>query len=153
MKELIKLLEDVQDKWGKETVQAILKKIDSYPIKDLGVLRRSISYSQDRSGSVTFNMADYGQFVDKGVDGLLQSVGSTFKFRGNWKGTAFYLKEWAARKNLNPYAVAYKIQKEGVKPRPFFNSVIESRVPDLGVAINKAQSDYLASTINNLNKS
>lgn len=152
MNELIKLLQAAQDQWGKGTVNAILKQIDSYPIKDKGTLRRSISYSQAKDGNITFNMADYGEFVDKGVDGVIQSVGSPFKFKGNWKGTAFYLKEWAASKNLNPYAVAYRIQERGIKPRPFFTSVIESRVPDLGKAINDAQTEYLNKTINNLNQ-
>jgi len=152
MNELLKLLQQVQEQWGRETVEAIIKKIDEYPIRDKGTLRRSIFYAQAPDGSVNFNMADYGQFVEEGVDGLLKSQGSRFKFRGNWKGTAFYLKEWASRKNLNPYAVAYKIQQNGIKPRPFFTTVIESRVPKLGEAINAAQAEYINNQINNLNK-
>lgn len=152
MNELLKLLQETQDKWGRETVEAILKKIDDYPIYDVGTLRRSISYNQDAAGSITFNMADYGEFVDAGVNGLLQSQGSRFSFRGRWQGTAFYLKDWASRKNLNPYAVAFKIQRDGIKPKPFFSSVISSRVPQLGEAVLAAQQDYINRQINNLNK-
>jgi hypothetical protein len=153
MEELIKLLQEAQDQWGAETVKAILKKIDSYPIKDKGTLRRSISYEQNKEGNITFNAADYGEFIDKGVDGLRQSVGSKFKFRGNFKGMAFHLKQWSNSKGLNPYAVAYKIQQRGIKPRPFFTSIIEKRVPDLAEAINKAQTEYLEKSINNINQS
>lgn len=152
MNDLLKLLGEVQDKWGKETVAAILKQIDSYPIRDKGTLRRSISYSQARDGNITFNMADYGEFVDKGVDGVFQSVGSPFKFRGNWKGMAFYLKEWSQSRNLNEYAVAFRIQERGIKPRPFFTSIIEKRVPELGEAILAAQTEYLNKQINNINR-
>lgn len=151
MEELIKLLEKVQDEWGLETVKAILNQIDSFPIKDKGTLRRSISYAQGKEG-ITFNMADYGKFVDEGVDGLITAVGSQFKFRGNFKGMAFHLKEWSNSKGLNEYAVAYRIQQRGIKPRPFFTSIIEKRVPKLGEAILQAQTDYLDKQINNINR-
>ena len=150
MEELVKLLAEVQDKWGEETVKAIIKKLDSYPIKWQGTLRRSVSYSQKQSGDIEFLMADYGKFIDEGVDGTLIKRNSPYSFKGNIPGTAFYIKKWADSKGINPYAAATSIQRRGIEPRPFFNDVIESRIDDLGEAINKAQQEYIDKTINNI---
>ena len=62
------IIEAASDQWGRETVAAILKKIDSIPIKWKGTLRRSVSYEQDGT-DISFNMADYGKFIDEGVSG------------------------------------------------------------------------------------
>jgi hypothetical protein len=151
MDELIEILKKVKDQWGREGVQAILKKMDSYPIKWRGTLRRSISYSQGDGpdGDITFNMADYGRFIDEGI-GLFGPNKSPLR-RESIPGIAFYLKPWATSKGLNPYAVATNIVKRGgIKPRPFFNSVIEARVPRLGESITEAYSEYLNKTINNI---
>jgi hypothetical protein len=151
--ELIKILRQVKDKWGRETVQAIIRQIDSYPIRFKGTLRRSISYSQDDTidGNIRFNMADYGQFIDEGV-GLFGPNQKPIP-RQSIPGIAFYLKPWAQAKGLNPWAVATNIVKRGgIRPRPFFNTVIEKRVPELGDTIIKTYEDYLDNQINNINK-
>jgi hypothetical protein len=153
MNELILLLKDIKDKWGAGTVNAILKKIDSYPIKWKGTLRRSVSYSQkdDLDGDITFNMADYGKFIDDGVNGTQVPRGSEYSFRGNYKGVAFHLTSWANSKGINRYAAARSIQRKGIKPRPFFNSVIESRVEGLGEAITDGMAEYMDKSITNIN--
>lgn len=151
MNELRKILKDVYNKWGAETVRAIINKIDSYPVKWRGTLRRSISYSQPTEDQIDFNMADYGKFVDEGV-GQFGPRGQRIP-RESIPKIAYYLKPWAQSKGLNPYAVATNIVKRGgIKPRPFFNSVIEARVPQLGDAVVKAHEEYLNKTIDNLNK-
>lgn len=154
MNELIQILLDVKDKWGQETVQAIIKKIDSYPIRWQGTLRRSISYEQDDTldGDITFNMADYGKFIDEGVNGSRSVYTTAYQFKGNYKGTAYHLTSWANSKGLNRYAVARSIQKKGIKPRPFFNSVIQQRVDkDLPKLIETAYNDYLNKSIEDFN--
>lgn len=144
--DLKKIIEEASDKWGRETVAAILKKIDSYPIKFEGTLRRSISYEQEGT-DISFNMADYGKFIDEGVDGTKIKRGSQYSFKGNYKATAYFIKDWALSKGLNRWAVARTIQKKGIKPRPFFTSVIEKRVPDLEPIISKAVEDYISSKL------
>ena len=152
MKTIEQVLLEVQDKWGLETVNAIIKKLDSYPIKWRGTLRRSIIYEVDEKQSeVNIFMADYGEFVDKGVDGLIKKWGSPFRFRGRFAGTEYHIREWADSKGLNSWALAFKIQRDGIKPRPFFDSVVASRVPNLESDIDKAVKDYLDKTINNIN--
>jgi hypothetical protein len=140
------IIEEASDNWGRETVAAILKRIDSIPIKWNGTLRRSISYEQDGT-DITFNMTDYGKFIDEGVSGTKIKRDTPYSFRGNYKGTAYFVKDWALSKGKNPWAIARVIQKEGIKARPFFNSVIESRVPDLEPLIAQAVEDYITSKL------
>lgn len=153
--ELILLLKQIKDQWGRETVAAILKRIDSYPIKYKGTLKRSISYEQgkDVDGDIEFFMADYGKFVDQGVNGTQVTRGSKFNFRQtSIKGVAYHIKPWATSKGIqNPWGVATNIVKKGIKPRPFFDSVIQSRINILGEAITQGMADYMDDQVNGLN--
>jgi hypothetical protein len=149
--ELNEILISVKDRWGRETVQAIINEIDKYPIRYKGTLRRSISYSQDNTpdGDIRFNMADYGQFIDEGT-GLFGPKKTPIP-KTSIPGIAHYLKDWARDKGLNPWAVATNIVKRGgVKPRPFFNTVIERRIEILGNNITEAIENYLEVQINNI---
>jgi hypothetical protein len=151
--ELNDILRKVKDKWGRETVQAIVREIDKYPIQYKGTLRRSISYEQKPGvdGDIDFNMADYGQYVDEGT-GVFGPKKTAIP-KTSIPGIAFYLKNWAQAKGLNPWAVATNIVKRGgIKPRPFFNTVIERRIEILGNDITTAYEDYLNEQINNINK-
>ena len=149
MDELIRLINEAQDEWGKETVAAIIRKMKSYPIRWQGTLQRSIMYEQDdQTGEIEFHMADYGEFIDEGVNGTLIGRNAPSSFHGNIGGTAFHLKQWASAKGLNPWAVATNLQKRGIKPRPFFKSVIENRIDDLGEVMLEVQAEYLDRVIN-----
>lgn len=151
--ELVLLLKQVKDRWGRETVQAIVNKIDSYPIRWQGTLRRSITYQQDNTpdGDINIFMADYGKFIDGGI-GQFGPRGTRIP-KTSIPGIASHIKQWASSKGLNPWAVATNIVKRGgIKPRPFFNSVIEARVPQLGEAITEAYADYLEQAINKANE-
>lgn len=150
MTELEKILDDALNKWGQETVQAIIRQIDSYPIRWKGTLRRSISYDIVNQ-QVEFLMADYGQFIDEGI-GIYgprkQRIPTTKK-----GALAYYLKEWSSSKGLNSWAVATNIIKRGgVKPRPFFNTVIQQRVQGLDKFLNDAYDDYLQTVVNKASK-
>jgi len=149
---LEELLKSVQDKWGRETVNAILKKIDEQDIKWDGTLRRSISYEQAPDGNITFLMADYGQFQDQGVNGVSNNRQSTFSFRiTSIGGVAHFIKPWANSKGLNNWAVARSIVRKGIKPRPFFNDVIEARLNTLGLDIEQAMVQYMEDQIRKYN--
>ena len=149
--EITDILRKVKDKWGRETVKAIVNEIDKWPILFKGTLRRSISYEQKTGidGDIDFNMADYGKYVDMGTG--IFGPNKTPIPRESIPGIAFYLKTWASAKGLNPWAVATSIVKRGgIKPRPFFNNVIETRINSLGEGITSAMSDYLNDQINNI---
>lgn len=150
--ELILLIKQVKDKWGLETVNAIVKKIDSYPIRWKGIIRRSIIYKQDEGpdGDIDFFMADYGRFIDEGV-GLFGPRKTRIPNK-SIAGIAFHIKPWADSKGLNNWAVATNIVKRGgIKPRPFFNSVIEQRVAILGQDITESMAEYMENSIKNFN--
>lgn len=151
--ELINHLKSIKDQWGQNTVKAIINKIDREGLQFNGTLRRSISYEQDKSldGDISFNMADYGTFLDKGVNGTEQNVGSTYNYKGNYKAMAVHLKQWADSKGLNNYAVAHSIQKKGLKPRRFFDDIITKRVGDLGEEITEGMKDFMTKSMNDFN--
>ena len=152
MKDIKQILKEVKDKWGIETVQAIIRKMASYPIRDRGTLSRSITYAQDDvEDDIEFFMADYGKFIDEGV-GIFGPKKTRIP-KESIPGMAYHLKGWASSKNVNPWAVATNIQKRGgIKARPFFKSVIESRVPQLGEMVTQAYNQYLESKIKNIEK-
>lgn len=151
--ELLNILRLIKDRWGRETVEAIVRKIDEYPIQYKGTLRRSISYSQDDNidGEIQFNMADYGKFIDEGIGTFgprNQAIPKT-----SIPGIAFYLKPWADSKGLNAWAVATNIVKRGgIKPRPFFNSVIEERIELLGNDITTALNEFMELQVQRYNE-
>lgn len=147
---LYELLQNAKRQWGIETVEAIKNRIREEDAIFSQTLLDSVGLNQDDTldGNITFKMVDYGHFLDEGVNGLQNSVGSQFSFRGNWKGTAVALTDWANAKGLNKWAVAQKLQKEGLRPRRFFTSVIEARLPELGPQLELAYTTYLNDMIN-----
>jgi hypothetical protein len=150
MNDLILILQQVKANWGIETVNAIKTKIQQEQIIWNGELLDSINYVQDETldGNITFKMTEYGKFIDEGVNGLNNSVGSQYSYRGNVAGMGAALKPWADSKGLNPWAVAWTLQKEGLQPRRFFNDVIAVRLESLAKDLEKAYVTYLNSTIN-----
>ena len=145
MNELIQILLRVKSEWGMQTVNAIKAKIEQEDAIFSSQLLNSITFTQEVSldGDVKFIMADYGHFIDEGVNGLTTQWGSQFSFKGNWKGTAAAVGDWAAAKGLNQWALGRSIQDKGIKPRKFFTSVVEARIPDLATMLETAYTTYL----------
>jgi hypothetical protein len=154
MNELIDILRKVKDKWGQETVTAIIKRIDEEDLKWNGTLRRSVSYEQEDGpdGDISIFMADYGQFQDEGVNGVSVNRQSPFSFKiTSIGGVAYHIKPWADSKGLNNWAVARSLVRKGIKPKKFFNDVIEKRIESLGVDIESAVAQYLERSISDIN--
>lgn len=151
MNDLILLLQQVKAEWGLETVNAIKAKLQEEDAIFSSQLLNSIGFSQDDTldGNISFKMTDYGKFIDEGVNGLLQSQGSEYSFRGNWIGTALAVQAWSTAKGLNMWAVGRSIQDKGIRPRRFFSSVIESRLPNLATDLEQAYVTYMEQQINN----
>lgn len=155
--ELIDLLKQIKATWGRETVAAILKEMDKKrnKLSFTGNLRASVKAEQatDLDGDVTFKMAPYGQFVDKGVKGVNSNYtankDTTFSFKAldSRFGVAHYVKKWANSKGLNEYAVATNIVKKGIEARKFFDTVIQSRINILGEDITQGIAEYMESQI------
>lgn len=151
--ELINLLNQVKDQWGRGTVAAILRKIDDEGLVWNGTLRRSVIYEQQKTpdGDISFFMADYGKYLDKGVNGIRSAYTTPFNYTGtpeNIRKMGWAIKPWADSKGLNSWAVAASMQKKGVRPRRFFDSVVESRVSVLGEMITAGISEYMTARLN-----
>lgn len=159
--ELITLLKQIKAQWGQETVAAILRTMDTKRsrLTFTGGLRSSVKYKQasDIDGDISFSMAPYGQFVDKGVKGVNSNYAAnkdtTFSFKSlnSRFGIAFHVKKWANAKGLNEYAVATNLAKKGIEARKFFDTVIESRVGILGEDITQGIADFFEAEANRLN--
>lgn len=151
---IYEVLQEAKRQWGIETVQAIKNKINEEGLIWQNTLLNSIGLNQDDTldGNITFKMTDYGKFLDEGVNGITNNLGSQFSYRGNWRGMGAAIKPWADSKGLNPWAVAKSIQSKGLQPRRFFNSVIESRLPDLSTKLEVAYTTYLNDMINRQQK-
>lgn len=151
---IYELLQDAKRQWGIETVEAIKLRIQEEDAIFSRQLLDSVGLNQDDTldGNITFKMIDYGHFLDEGVNGTQNNFGSQYSFRGNWKGTAVAITQWANAKGLNNWAVGRKIQKEGLRPRRFFQSVIEARLPELGPKLELAYTTYLNDVINKQQK-
>lgn len=150
MKELQILLQRAEAQWGRDTVAAIIRQMRTYPIRWQGTLQRSIVFKQ-KDLELDFFMADYGKFIDEGI-GIF---GPSRKPPGpRFKGAlAHYLKPWADSKGLNSWAVATNIVKRGgIRPRPFFKSVIEQRIPMLDTYLDNAYTEYLNTMVENANQ-
>ena len=148
MNELINILNLAKKQWGIETVQAIIRKIEQENLIWEGNLKNSIRFKQEENGDITFLMKEYGEYLDEGVNGTRSAYATQYQYRGNWKGMGFALTKWADSKGINPYAVAWTLQRDGLKPRRFFKSVIESRAEDLVRSLETAYNDYLSASLN-----
>lgn len=147
MNDIQEILNQLLDKWSQDTINEMLRRIDQQDIKWRGILRRSLAYQITDQG-VDFLMADYGQFIDEGT-GIFGPRRQRIPKR-SIPGMAYHLKAWASSKNLNPWAVATKIQQRGGIPaKPFFKSVIEQRLQTQQAEIQQGLQDYITQKIQN----
>lgn len=153
--QLINLLKQIKDQWGSETVAAILREMDKKrnSLNFNGTLRKSIIYEQanDLDGDISFFMADYGQFLDKGVNGILSAYATSYSYSGDpqkIRKMGGALKPWADSKGINPWALAWSLQRKGLEPRRFFDSVVEARLGTLGEQITIGLTEYMNNQFN-----
>lgn len=151
MQDLLQILNQVQEQWGKETVAAIVKEIEAKNLIFKDNLRQSIK-SELVNDEINFSMTEYGKFQDEGVNGLRSAYTTAFQFSGDpvkIRKMGGALKDWADQKGLNAWATAWSIQRKGLEPKHFYKSVIESRLDDLTEKLGEAQKTYLDSLIQN----
>ncbi len=125
--------------WGAETVKKIIAAMPA----DTGKLKASVKYTIGQE-FIDFSMDTYGRYLDEGTG----KFGPRNKPLPNNKrtiaGIAFGLKTWASKKNLNEWAVAKKIvERGGLRPRGFFNRVIEREIVNLLPHLDGAFVEYI----------
>lgn len=148
----------VLDLFGKRVIQQSRTNLTKAGKNSSKELYNSMSYkiTKKNSGYVfSFSMADYGQFVDRGVRGAGGVRKTTSKFKStNNKGKLWKLKKvtnndfkfgksggishkhftsWAKKKGLSPYAVAKSVYHTGLETTNFFTKPLENefdKLPD-----------------------
>jgi hypothetical protein len=119
-----KSIGDVMNNLAIRVTQEVLKQIDAEQLMDTGNLRQSVQMPVKFFGTkfvATLFMADYYDFINKGVKGTISQAkapGSPYSFKKN-KPPLF--KEWSYRKGLNPFAVQQSVFKKGIRKRPFWD--------------------------------
>lgn len=107
--------------------------------------------------SLTFEMADYGKFVDEGVKGsksnYIENINSPNKFRGNKKSVPVGpIKAWCKRKGISEklaFIIARSIYEKGIKASHFFTKPLEKRNRTMWTAYHKAIADDIANNFAN----
>lgn len=105
--------------WLNESESALVSSYKSYGLKASGrwekELENRIEYSQDKIKLLILGTAYTGAMNTGRIRNTKQTPESIRAFVG-WAGSTF-LAQWVKDKglNINPYAVAYKIAREGVK--------------------------------------
>lgn len=110
--------------------------------KDSGDLSNSIQGEVDNAGEtlgLSISMLSYGNFVNKGVNGVKNSVGSIYSFKDKMP-PAFTFSGYS-----NPFAVAKSIYNKGIKPTLFIdNTVTDASIDELANRLAEAAWDDLA---------
>ncbi len=156
-KSLTEAVADIVLSWTDELIQDMRTDLDRQVKSKRNNLAQSISPSLivTRNGvSMELSLADYYDFVDKGVNGMQGNQGSIYSYKTARpsKKHAQAIAEWItdagidfkgrgsdnwAKARLNAgYAMATSIKKKGLKPKPFFDKNInQARVEDLSQRI------------------
>jgi hypothetical protein len=131
-----KLRKSLQDKQSTNTTRNLWQSIQfKVEFQSLGVYRFQLF------------MDDYGDFIDRGVEGVggemadgtpwrKHKTDGIFSFKSGGfpppvnrsSLTGGSLRQWAERKGLNPYAVQKSIFHKGIKANHFFQDVVNDKL-------------------------
>ncbi len=153
---LEELLEDIGYKVVSKAKQNLVtkRKVATGNLKDS---IQAVITGRNSDAQLSFLMADYGKYVDQGVNGLKVNNKSKFSYK-QLKGNGSFLKslkEWCKIKGIEE-GIAYYIRKnifnEGLYPTYFFTDAYEEETKDLEKKIDQwfqdeidNQLDYIAS--------
>lgn len=120
----------------KKTADQYIKKLRLYAPNDTGDLRKSIRAKITNDG-FEVDALPYLDFVDKGVNGIKNSVGSIYSYTTK-KPRIDSLKAWSKKRGLNPYAVQNSLYYNGLKPKHFLRKIdMEFSIDNLVDAYSK----------------
>jgi len=136
-------IRDILGRFGNKLQEDLVKSLDSKGKNVTSGLQGSIKFDVTILGSAfvfTLAMADYGKFVDKGVNGLQSAYTTPYSFKSlnPSKQEIFGLTKWVNDKGFGmfgisnqkeaegmAFGIAKKNRKFGMKPSNFYTSVIE----------------------------
>lgn len=119
-----------------------------------GELARSIQSnvtSDNDSMTLTIEMLERGEFLDKGVNGTVNTVGTTpFQFRVG--PPIDPLRTWARVKGFNVYALRNSIAKNGIAPRNFIQPSLDEGIRWMQSKFEEAGQKDIEATISLVGK-
>lgn len=137
--------------YGNQVENEIESRLKGHGKYASGKLYDSIRYEIRLSGkgmTLSFMMADYGVYVDKGVNGYLLRRGSPYSFKkkdgkGSGGKSKFIgqLQKWCTIKGLPKgaaFPIRQKIWKEGIAPTQFFTIPTTRRKKQFTDGLEKA---------------
>jgi hypothetical protein len=146
MSEVLKALEKFRD----EVVSGARNELAAKGKNSSGRLSNSIQgevKQMPNSIGIYFKMEDYGNFQDKGVDGIKQKHGAPYSFRKGIPSRQMLasLDKWVIKRGIAPrktggqfvsrqslkFAIAKSIFKNGIRPSLFFTKPFEKAFKQL----------------------
>jgi hypothetical protein len=144
-----KYLRDELNKFAKYVIQQSRSNLTKGKKNASKELYNSLDYDISQSSgttSMSFNMADYGKFQDRGVSGTEKKYNTPYSYKSKMPPVKAFDK-WVVRKGLAPrgkggkfasregikFAIAKSIYKKGIRPSMFFTKPFEAafkRLPD-----------------------
>ncbi len=144
-----KFLRDELNKFAKYVIQQSRSSLTKGKKNASKELYNSLGYDISQSSgttSMSFNMADYGKFQDRGVSGTEKKYNTPYSYKSKMPPVKAFDK-WVVRKGLAPrgkggkfasregikFAIAKSIYKKGIRPSMFFTKPFEAafkRLPD-----------------------
>jgi len=164
-----KYLRDELNKFAKYVIQQSRSNLTKGKKNASKELYNSLDYDiSQNSGttSMSFNMADYGKFQDKGVSGTEKKYNTPYSYTTKMPPVKAFDK-WVVRKGLAPrgkggkftsregikFAIAKSIYKKGIRPSMFFTKPFEAAFKRLPNELVEAYSIGLEKQIQvNINK-
>lgn len=114
-----------------------------------GSVTTNVRPSKD-GATIEFEMLKYGEFLDKGVNGIEVSHGSPYSFKKRPPAGAF--KSYAGSIG-GGFAIATSIYKKGIRPRNFIQPVIDNKIQGLADIIAEGiWEDFFNENNKNKNK-
>lgn len=148
MSSLFKALEQFRDEVVSEARRQLAAKGKNASGKLSDSIQGEVKQMPNSIG-IYFEMEDYGNFQDKGVDGLQVKHGAPYSFRKGFPSRSMLasLDKWVIKRGIAPrkasgqfvtrqglkFAIAKTIFKKGIKPSLFFTKPFEEafkKLPD-----------------------
>jgi len=153
----LKPLKDYLEKEGKASVKEMRGWLSSWSI-DGGKLAKSIKSKVIKKNNffeISYELEDYYDYVDSGVNGKKQSAnakknkfGKFYKFRNENPSSKHVkaIEKWGRNKGIPKdaaYPIAKSIKKKGLQPKSFYNITLKRRRSNMEKQIEKVIFDIL----------
>lgn len=112
-------------------INAMVEDIKASAPNNTGALKNSIqsNITTDNNGfEVGIEMLEYGEYQDKGVNGIERSWGSPYTFKKRIPSSAFsrYTNSLSGR-----FAIATAVRKNGIRPKNFIEPNLDKKLEGL----------------------